>query len=435
MTGLFEGIRDWRQVELWRDVTEEQFTDWRWQLKNSIRDISTLEKVIKVTPEEREALERGLGKLLRMSITPYYALLMDPDDPNDPVRRQAVPTVHELKESRYDMEDPLAEDIDMPVPYLVHRYPDRVLFLVTDRCNSYCRHCTRSRMVGSEQPIPKSALDKAIEYISEHREVRDVLISGGDPLTMSDEMLEEIIAKVRAIKHVEIIRIGTRALVNNPVRITEKLANMLKKYHPLYLNTHFNHPKEVTPLARRAAAILADAGIPLGNQTVLLKGINDCPFLMKKLVHLLLQMRIRPYYIYQCDLTSGLEHFRTSVLRGLQIIEYLRGHTSGLAIPTFVVDAPGGGGKIPLMPNYIVSISDRRIVLRNYEGKLFMYPEPDDVTPHDPSKCPYCKEALERGELDGVAKLLDESTIEFTLSGPTKRDLRRHKYKNIPLCV
>ncbi len=428
---LFKGLRDWREIPMWKDVTEEEFMDWHWQLRNRIRTLEELEQVINLTPEEREAIEKGLGKILRMAITPYYALLMDPDDPNDPIRRQAVPTSYEFHKTVYDMEDPLAEDVDMPVPFLVHRYPDRVLFLVTDMCNMYCRHCTRSRMVGNELPIHKDALQEAIDYIKEHKEIRDVLISGGDPLTMGEERLEEIIAKVREIPHVEIIRIGSRAPVTNPLRITEKLVNMLKKYHPLYLNTHFNHPKEVTPLAARAANMLADAGIPLGNQTVLLKGINDCPFVMKKLVHELLKIRVRPYYIYQCDLTSGLEHFRTSVWRGIEIIEFLRGHTSGLAVPTFVVDAPGGGGKIPLMPNYLVSMSDKKVILRNYEGKLFMYPEPEVPSAHDPEKCPYCRAAKERGELDGVAKLLDDGSTEFVLSGPTLRDQRRVKYGKV----
>lgn len=423
-------MRHWTEIEMWKDVTQEQFEDFHWQTQNRITTLEKLKKVINITSEEERAIKEGLGEIFTMGITPYYALLMDPNDVNDPIRRQAVPIIYELEKSPFDLEDPLAEDIDMPVPGIVHRYPDRVLFLVTDRCSVYCRHCTRSRMV-SYRPTPWSQIEMGLEYIKKHKEIRDVVVSGGDSLSLSDEKIEKILQGLRAIDHVEIIRLGSRMPVTNPMRITEKLVNILKKYHPIFLNTHFNHPKEITKYSSRALNMLADAGVVLGNQTVLLRGVNDCPFVMKKLFQLLLKNRCRPYYIYQCDLTEGLEHFRTRVSKGIEIMEFLRGHTSGLAIPYFVVDAPGGGGKIPVMPNYVISMSDSRVVLRNYEGKIFMYPEPKHPdSPHDYRTCQYCQEM--KDQLDGVAALLWEgNNSKVNLDYPSKRDLRRQNKEKI----
>jgi len=415
---------------MWKNVTQEQFEDFHWQTQNRITTLEKLKKIINVTNEEERAIKEGLGEIFTMGITPYYALLMDPNDINDPIRRQAVPIIYELEKSPFDLEDPLAEDVDMPVPGVVHRYPDRVLFLVTDRCSVYCRHCTRSRMV-SYRPTPWSQIEMGLEYIKKHKEIRDVVVSGGDSLSLSDEKIEKILQGLRSIDHVEIIRLGSRMPVTNPMRITEKLVNILKKYHPIYLNTHFNHPKEITKYSSRALNMLADAGVVLGNQTVLLRGVNDCPFVMKKLFQLLLKNRCRPYYIYQCDLTEGLEHFRTKVSKGIEIMEFLRGHTSGLAIPYFVVDAPGGGGKIPVMPNYVISMSDSRVILRNYEGKIFMYPEPKHAdSPHDYRTCQYCQEM--KDQLDGVAALLWEgNNSKVNLDYPSKRDLRRKNKEKI----
>lgn len=417
-------MRSWKEVELWKDVKEEQFEDFRWQTQNRITTLEKLKKVINLTETEERAIKEGVGEIFTLGITPYYALLMDPDDPTDPIRLQAVPSIHELEKSPFDLEDPLAEDIDMPVPGIVHRYPDRVLFLVTDRCSVYCRHCTRSRMV-SYRPTPWSQIEMGIEYIRKTKEIRDIVISGGDSLSLSDEKIDKLLYELRRIPHVEIIRLGTRMPVTNPMRITPQLVSIIKKYHPIYLNTHFNHPKEITKYSERALNMLADAGVVLGNQTVLLRGVNDCPFVMKKLFQLLLKNRCRPYYIYQCDLTEGLEHFRTRVAKGIEIMEFLRGHTSGLANPYFVVDAPGGGGKIPVMPNYVISMSSDRVILRNYEGKIFLYPEPKHAdSPHNPDTCKYCQEM--KDQLDGVAKLLWEGNRSKLIIDPeSKRDIRR----------
>lgn len=396
---------EWKHISIWKDVPPEKWYDYKWQLSNTIKDIETLKKVAFIDNKEEEDLKKVLKKF-RMSITPYYAALMDPKDKNCPVRRLAVPSIDELNDYPEDLKDPLHEDIDSPVPGLTHRYPDRVLFLVTNICSMNCRHCTRRRLVGFEDVhMSWDNIEKAIDYIRKTPEVRDVLISGGDPFVLSDEMLEKIIFKIREIKHVEIIRIGTRTPVVMPMRITENLVNILKKYHPIYINTHFNHPKEITYEAKLACERLADAGIPLGNQSVLLKGINDCPQVMKRLVHELLMIRVKPYYIYQCDLSMGIRHFRTSVARGVEIIENLRGHTTGMAVPTFVVDAPGGGGKIPVMPNYLISMNDRRVVLRNYEGVITTYTQPEDYVPQN-CDCEYCNNEFYK-PIDGVAKLLN----------------------------
>ena len=366
---------DYKRIPLYKDVTPEQWNDWRWQMKNDIKDVETLAKVVPLSDKEKADISEVL-KVFRMAITPYYASLIDPANLGCPVRLQAIPRLPETHFDESDQDDPLHEDSDSPVPGLTHRYPDRVLLLVTHICSMNCRHCTRRRIVGEEDAnMLDHQVDAAIEYIRKTPIIRDVLISGGDPLVLSDDKLERIIKKIREIPHVEMIRIGTRTPVVMPQRITDDLVNMLKKYHPLYINTHFNHPKEITAEAREACRKLADAGIPLGNQSVLLRDVNDCPVLMKQLVQKLLTIRVRPYYIYQCDLSRGISHFRTTVSKGIEIIENLRGHTTGLAVPTFVVDAPGGGGKIPLLPDYVVGWDKGDLLMRNYEGNLFRYPD------------------------------------------------------------
>lgn len=403
---------NYKDIPLWRDVAPEEWNDWRWQMRNRIQDADTLSKVINLTSQESEGVSEALLSL-RMAITPYYASLIDPDHATCPIRKQAVPTHRELIRSPEDMVDPLHEDSDSPIPGLTHRYPDRVLLLITDQCSMYCRHCTRRRYAGHhDQPATKEQIDKCIEYIAKTPIIRDVLLSGGDPFVQSDERLEYIIRKLREIPHVEIIRIGTRTPVVMPMRITQDLCDMLKKYHPVWVNVHFNHPEEVTPEAQAACARLADAGIPLGNQSVLLKGINDCPHVMKKLVHDLVRMRVRPYYIYQCDLSQGISHMRTSVARGIEIIESLRGHTSGFAVPTFVVDAPGGGGKIPVMPQYLISMSDRKVILRNFEGVISAYTEPEERT----SGCTDCGLCREHGHI-GITKLFRGDAVSIEPDG------------------
>lgn len=369
--------RDYQQIDLYKDVNPLDWEDWHWQIKNRICTKEELAKIIKLTHEEEKGLSKAAGRL-SLAITPYWASLIDPEDPNCSFRRQSVPVACEFAVSPHEMTDPCAEDRDSPAPHLVHRYPDRVLLLATEHCAMYCRHCTRRRLVGDHAQEEGSAFtrfDQAIEYIKANRKIRDVLISGGDPFIMEDDELENLIQKVRSISHVEFLRIGTRVPVTLPQRITEKMANMLKKYAPLWVSIHFNHPKEITKRCRLACDMLAEAGIPLGSQTVLLKGINDRPFIMKKLMHDLLQVRVRPYYIYQCDPVRGTQHFRTPVAAGINIMEKLRGHTSGYAIPTYVIDGPGGGGKIPVGPNYILSQAKGKYVLRNYKGKIYTYLE------------------------------------------------------------
>ncbi len=393
-----------RRKELFPNVTDEQWNDWKWQIKNRIETLEDLKKYVSLTPEEEEGVKKTL-QTLRMAITPYYISLIDPNNPDCPVRKQAVPTGKETYQSPADLLDPLHEDEDSPVPGLTHRYPDRVLLLITDMCSMYCRHCTRRRFAGQKDgESAKERIDRAIEYIAKTPQVRDVLLSGGDSLCVSDERLEYIISRVRQIPHVEIIRLGSRTPVVCPQRITDDLVNMLKKYHPVWLNTHFNHPQEVTKEAAEACAKLANAGIPLGNQTVLLRGVNDCVNTMKKLMHELVKMRVRPYYIYQCDLSMGIEHFRTPVSKGIEIIEGLRGHTSGYAVPTFVVDAPGGGGKTPVMPQYVISQAPGKVVLRNFEGVITTYTEPTDYK--NECNCEYCK-AAQNKSIEGVSSLLE----------------------------
>ena len=364
------------QPNPWKDATEEEWEDWRWQLKHRVTRAEQLKLILNLSQEEIAAIEASKGRMAT-AITPYFAKLMDRNDSNCPIRLQAIPTLEEFHFSPHDLNDPCAEDENSPVHGLVHRYPDRVLLLVTDKCAVYCRYCTRRRMVGSsEKCITEEKLDEAVAYIQATKKVRDVLISGGDPLLFEDDHLEGILSKVRKIPHVEIIRIGTRVPVTLPQRITQTLTSMLKKYHPLWMSIHFTHPKEITREVRRACAMLSEAGIPLGSQTVLLRKINDRPVVMKRLMHELLKIRVRPYYIYQCDLAMGTEHFRTPIAVGINIIEKLRGHTTGYAVPSFVIDAPGGGGKIPVGPTYLISQDKGKMVLRNYQGKVFEYQEP-----------------------------------------------------------
>lgn len=397
-----------RRKEFFPEVTDEQWNDWHWQVKNRIETLDQLKRYITLTKDEEEGVRESL-KSIRMAITPYYLSLIDPDNPHCPIRKQSVPSIEELYRSPADLVDPLHEDGDAPVPGLTHRYPDRVLFLITDQCAMYCRHCTRRRFAGQHDcSAPIERIEKGIAYIASHPEVRDVLLSGGDALLVSDERLEYIIQRLREIPHVEIIRIGSRTPVVLPQRITPALVNMLKKYHPIWLNTHFNHPNEITPESTEACARLADGGIPLGNQSVLLRGINDCTHVMKKLVQQLVRIRVRPYYIYICDLSVGISHFRTPVSKGIEIIENLRGHTSGYAVPTFVVDAPGGGGKIPVMPTYLISQSPNRVVLRNFEGVVTTYTEPADYK----DEC-YCEECEKLRKTEGVAELLNGTKLSI----------------------
>lgn len=398
-----------RRAWVWREVPDVQWNDWRWQMRHRITELEQLKMVIRMTPEEEEGVRAVLCRL-RMSITPYFASLMDPEDPECPIRRQVVPTAKELEFSEADMSDPLSEDAQSPVPGLVHRYPDRVLILVTDQCAAYCRHCTRRRLVGVKtERMRTEQMDRVIAYVAGHSEVRDVLISGGDPFILSEDVLEYLLRGLRRIPHVEIIRLGTRTPVFLPQRITAELVDMLRKYHPLWVNIHFNHSKEITPETAEACARLADAGIPLGSQTVLLRGINDCPHIIKDLMHNLLKIRVRPYYLYQCDLSQGIAHFRTSVSKGIDIIEHLRGHTSGLAVPTFVLDAPGGAGKVPIMPQYLISMSDRVAVVRNYEGAISAYLQPEGYVSHCPANCRECVGKMQ--ERVSVASMLDGQTV------------------------
>ncbi|MDY0165808.1 MAG: KamA family radical SAM protein [Thermoguttaceae bacterium] len=369
------GTRAFRR-QFYAGVSDAQWNDWRWQIAHRIRTRAELEHILALSPDEQEAIERG-GAMLPFGVTPYYMSLVSRNDPLEPLRRSVIPSSLELVRVPGEADDPLGEDAHTPVPGLVHRYPDRVLLLATDFCSTYCRYCTRSRVVGhGEMPPREGRLEKALEYIRCTPAVRDVLVSGGDPLAMSDERLEWILARLRAIPHVEFVRLGTKVPAVLPQRVTPQLCRMLRKYHPLWMSLHFTHPSECTPETFAACTRLADAGIPLGSQTVLLRDVNDNVPTMRELVHQLLLMRVRPYYLYQCDPISGSSHFRTSVAKGLEVIAGLRGHTSGYAVPTFVIDAPGGGGKIPLQPDSVVGREGDFLLLRNYEGKVYRYPDP-----------------------------------------------------------
>jgi lysine 2,3-aminomutase len=418
-----------RQQEIAGEIEEgtakSNWQDWRWQLKHSIKDIDTFEKLTGISFDvtTRAELEKTIARF-PLNITPYYLSLIDAEDyKNDPVFHQAFPDPAELIMDRFDMKDPLLEEKDSPVEGITHRYPDRVLFLVSNVCSMYCRHCTRKRKVGDVDFIPsREVIKKGIDYIRNTPCVRDVLISGGDPFMLSDGYLDWVLGEVRRIPHVEVIRIGTRTPVVLPYRITDHLVAMLKKHQPLWINSHFNHPREITASSKEALQKLADAGFPMGNQTVLLAGVNDCPRIMRQLVHKLVQNRVRPYYLYQCDLSEGLSHFRTPVGKGMEIIEGLIGHTSGFAVPTYVIDAPGGGGKIPIMPNYIISWSTNKVILRNFQGVITSYQEPEAyVSAFCDRNCKNCNLHLKIDEAQeyrsyGIEKLLSDGDETIALT-------------------
>lgn len=399
-----------RRAPIYADVPDEKWNDWRWQMSKRLNSVEDFEKVFRLTDSEKKAL--FAKDLFRVDITPYFVSLIDPDDPDDPIRRQVIPRAEEIVPFTGMMEDSLAEDRHSPVPGLVHRYPDRVLMLVTTQCASYCRYCTRSRIVGDpSETFSHADFEQQLDYLRHTPQVRDVLLSGGDPLTLAPKVLEDLLQKLREIPHIEIIRIGSRVPVFMPMRVTDELTDMLQKYHPLWLNIHVNHPNEISQELETACDKLTRAGIPLGNQSVLLAGVNDCVHIQRKLVQDLVRIRVRPYYLYQCDLVEGAGHFRTPVAKGVEIIEGLRGHTSGYAVPTYVVDAPGGGGKIPMMPNYQISASDHKIVLRNYEGYITTYEEPLQYTAHDPQTCSYCQNKRVEPGQSGVSGLLDGENL------------------------
>jgi lysine 2,3-aminomutase len=417
-------------------TTKSNWNDWKWQVKHCIRDVETFEQLLDIQlPKKLREQFKKISKKFPMSITPYYLSLIDTDNlENDPIFKQSFPIIDELNIEDDDMSDPLHEDKDSPVPGITHRYPDRVLFLVSNTCSMYCRHCTRKRRVGDKESIPnRQEILKGIEYIRKNSQIRDILLSGGDPFLLSTEYLDWILTELKSIEHVEVIRIGTRTPVVLPHRITDELVTMLKKHHPLWINTHFNHPREITSSSRKALNKLADAGIPLGNQSVLLAGVNDCPRIMRSLVHKLVANRVRPYYLYQCDLSEGLSHFRTPVGKGIEILESLIGHTSGFCVPTYVIDAPGGGGKIPVMPNYLISWSTNKVVLRNYEGVITTYKEPDSYEPtFCDRKCDKCDLHLSLEDADerrsvGIEKLLADYNETISL---VPANNSRHKRRN-----
>jgi lysine 2,3-aminomutase len=414
------GDQPWyKQRSIWRDVPMDSWRDWHWQMRNRISSAEDLARVIHITPREQRTIERALERF-RFSVPPYYASLIDPGDPDCPIRLQSVPGEGELSFSDFDIKDPLNEDGDSVAPGMTHRYPDRVLWVIMHECAMLCRHCTRKRKIGDRPaPIGDDELDAGLSYLRSKPEIRDVLLSGGDPFLLSDDRIEHIVRRIRdEAPSVEVIRFGSRTPVTMPQRITPGLVEMLKKYHPVFVNTHFNVPTEFTPESEQALRLLADAGIPLGNQSVLLRGVNDCWALMRKLMHKLTANRVRPYYIYQCDLAEGLEHFRTTISKGIEIMEHLRGHISGLAVPTFVVDAPGGGGKIPVHPNYVVSQHENKVVLRNFEGRIVAYEEPKEYVGmcNEGHPCFYCREISSRGEeAVGVAGLFNDDPENIAL--------------------
>lgn len=419
-----------RKHQYWKNIDENKWMDWKWQLQNRVTEPKQLQEILNLSDEETNEIVKSL-KILRMAITPYYVSQIDIKDPNCPIRLQAVPTKLETDIKQEDSEDPLHEEEDCPVKglegILTHRYPDRLIIYVTYQCSMYCRHCTRRRHAGeTDIPTPLKLIEKAVEYVKNNKSIRDVLLSGGDPFTLPTEHLEKIIKMLREIEHIEIIRLGTRTPVVMPMRIDSKLCGMLAKYHPIWVNTHFNHPKEMTDLASRACNLLADSGVPLGNQSVLLRKVNNHPLIFKKLVKLLVANRVRPYYIYQCDLSQGIEHFRTKVSEGIEIIEALRGHTSGFAVPTFVIDGLGGGGKVPVSPNYILSQSNHKWVLRNYEGLIFNYTEPVDYTYEPPSHIDRYIDEVDKQNILGISELLgDTEKINIV-----PKDLARHKRRH-----
>jgi lysine 2,3-aminomutase len=393
-----------KRAPIYADIPDDKWSNWRWQLSNRINTVEEFEKVVPLTESERKALRAT--NLFRVDITPYFISLIDPNDPDDPIRKQVIPTDKELAPFTSMMEDSLAEDRHSPVPGLVHRYPDRALMLVTTQCATYCRYCTRSRIVGDPSAtFSRAEFEMQIEYLKRTPQVRDVLLSGGDPLVLAPKILEEILRRLREIEHIEIVRIGSRVPVFLPMRITDELCDMLQKYHPFWMNIHVNHPNEITQELAEATDRLTRAGIPLGNQAVLLAGVNDNLHIQRQLVHELVRIRVRPYYLYQCDLVEGAGHFRTPVAKGIEIMEGLRGHTSGFAVPMYIVDAPGGGGKIPVIPNYMLSMSDHKVILRNFEGYITTYEEPTDYLPGDAAKYKGEKR-LEPGQ-SGLSGLLE----------------------------
>jgi lysine 2,3-aminomutase len=400
----------------WQEVGPNEWADWKWQLAHRLNSAADFEALFPLTPSEKTAL--SVEGLFRVDITPYFAALIDPEDPNCPIRRQVLPTEQELVQDAAVMVDSLNEDAHSPVRGLVHRYPDRALMLVTTQCASYCRFCTRSRIVGDpHENFGHADFEAQIGYIERTPQIRDVLLSGGDPLILPDAVLGGLLERLNAIRHVEIVRINTRVPVFLPQRVTPELVDMLRRFQPMWLNLHINHPKELTPELEDAIACLADAGIVLGCQSVLMAGINDCPNVMLELVHRLVRNRVRPYYLYQCDLVTGAAHFRTPVAKGVEIIEALRGHTSGYTIPTFVVDMPEGGGKVPVQPNYLISMSDERVVLRNYEGFISAYSQPADYRSHNPAECAYCQAAARPGDQQGVHGLLQGAARSIRPAG------------------
>jgi lysine 2,3-aminomutase len=367
------------------DVDPAQWNDWRWQARSRIRSLEQLSRIFALSDDEADAVARHQGSL-PLGITPYYASLMARDDPMEPLRRTHIPVGSEYLKTPGEADDPLGEDGHSAVPGLVHRYPDRVLFLATGFCSTYCRYCTRSRMVGDaggEYSFSRPQWEDALNYIADNPQIRDVLISGGDPLTLSEERLDYLLGRLRGIKHVEFVRLGTKVPAVLPMRVTRSLIRVLKKHHPLWMSIHFTHPTELSPEVTEAVTRLADAGIPLGSQTVLLKGINDSVDTLKSLYHGLLMRRVRPYYLYQCDPITGSSHFRTSIDKGLEIMQGLRGHTTGYAVPTYVIDAPGGGGKIPLLPDYVIGREGDDLILKNFEGNTYRYTDPDGTVGAD----------------------------------------------------
>ncbi|MFH2103802.1 MAG: lysine 2,3-aminomutase [Chloroflexota bacterium] len=393
-----------KRAPIYTDVPDEKWNDWRWQLSHRLNTAEEIEKVFPLTESERKAL--NATNLFRVEVTPYFISLIDPDDPEDPIRRQIIPTDTEMVPFTAMMEDSLAEDRHSPVPGLVHRYPDRVLMLVTTQCASYCRYCTRSRIVGDPAAtFSRQEFEMQIDYLKRTPQVRDVLLSGGDPLVLAPKILEEILSRLREIPHIEILRIGSRVPVFLPMRVTDELCQMLEKYHPFWLNIHVNHSNEISTELADACDKLNRAGVPLGNQSVLLAGVNDNVHIQRKLAQDLVRIRVRPYYLYQCDLVEGAGHFRTPVAKGIEIMEGMRGHTSGFAVPQYIVDAPGGGGKIPVMPNYMLTMSDHKVVFRNFEGYITTYEEPTDYNPAMAAKYKGLKRPEEGQE--GLTGLLD----------------------------
>jgi lysine 2,3-aminomutase len=419
-----------KRAAIYKDVPDEKWNDWRWQLSNRLNSVEDIEKVLPLSDSERRALQTQ--GIFRVDVTPYFISLIDPDDPEDPTRLQIIPRAEEMQSFTAMMEDSLAEDRHSPVPGLVHRYPDRVLMLVTTQCASYCRYCTRSRIVGDPgQTFKREEFEMQIDYLKRTPQVRDVLLSGGDPLVLAPKILEELLSRLREIPHIEIIRIGSRVPVFMPMRITQELCDMLEKYHPLWMNIHVNHPNEISAELAAATDRLTRAGIQLGNQAVLLAGVNDNVHIQRELVHKLVRIRVRPYYLYQCDLVEGAGHFRTPVAKGIEIMEGLRGHTSGYAVPQYIVDAPGGGGKIPLMPNYLMSMSDHKIILRNFEGFITTYEEPTDYTPDKAAKFKGLKRP-EPGQ-KGLTSLLDGEDLFIKPEGFEEthgRDGIQHRLKD-----